>query len=230
MKPLQAIFFRDWFSDCVAAIFEEIYVRQIYNPYLKGKKDLVIMDVGANIGLFTYYAYPFSKKIYAIEPASDHFETLIKLVEFNKLEKVTLIKKAVSNEVGQADFYHCYNTTMHNLNPMTREFNEEYERVHGREHKETDVEKVEKTTLDLIFNEYKIDCVDFLKLDVEGEEAKILSHSSFEAVAHKIKMMLVEFHGWNDSNTNILKASIADRGFEVKLISENPVLFLAKRI
>ena len=229
-KPLQAIFFRDLFDDCLPQIFDEIFTKNIYKPYFEGKKDLIVMDVGANIGLFTLYAYPYSKKIYAIEPASDHFETLTKFIEFNKLERVTTIKKAISNQNGQADFYHAYNTTMHCLNPFVKKFNDEFATAYNREHKETEIEKVETITLDSLFKEQNIEYVDFLKLDVEGEEAKILGHSSFELVVPKIKMMLVESHGWNESNTNILKASIIDRGFEVKMISESPVLFLATRI
>ena len=230
MKPIQAIFFRDLYNDHIPEIFDEIFNKKIYDPYFQGKKDLTVIDAGANIGLFTYYAHSFSKRIYSIEPAGDHFETLTKFVEFNKLDKVTLINKAISNQNGQADFYHAYNTTMHNLNPFIKKFNEDYEKVFGLEHKETEVEKVETITLESLFKEQNIESVDFLKLDVEGEEGKILGHSSFEFVAPKIKTILLELHGWNNTNHNIVKASLVDRGFEVKIISEEPKLFIAKRI
>ena len=229
-KPIKAIFYRDIFEDCLPQIFDEIFTKEIYAPYFKGKKDLIVMDIGANIGLFTLYAYSYSKKIYSIEPADDHFETLTKFIEFNKLDKVVPIKKAISNKNGQADFYYCRNTTMHCLDPFVKKFNVENEKAYGLDHKETTVGKVETITLDSLFKEQKIDYVDFMKFDVEGEEAKILAHSSFDLVASKIKMMIVEFHSWNNSNRDIIKASITDRGFEIKKLSDEPLLYLATRI
>ena len=47
------------------------------------KKDMVILDVGAQVGIVTHYMRQFAKKIYAIEPSPEHFEALKKNKEFN---------------------------------------------------------------------------------------------------------------------------------------------------
>ena len=231
-KPLKAIFYRDLFEDCLPQIFDEIFIKNVYQPYFNGKKDLTVLDVGANIGLFTLYAYPFSKKIYAIEPATDHFETLNKFVEFNKMDRVTTIKKAISSKDGEAELYHCLNTTMHSLfKPLVDQFNQDYEKAYNRKHEDMEIEKVPTVTLATLFKEQNIDQVDFLKLDVEGEEAKIFSHSSFEEVATKIKTVFTEVHTWNESNINIVRSSFIDRGFSVNKVNyEATSLIVAQRL
>ena len=57
-------------------IFKEIYLEGIYVDIFNQKKDMVIIDVGANIGVVTQYMRQFAKKIYAIEPSPEHFEAL----------------------------------------------------------------------------------------------------------------------------------------------------------
>ena len=60
---------------------------------MKIKKDLIVLDVGANIGLFTQYVSEYAKQVYSIEPSDIHSRALNKLVTFNQLKNVTTIKK-----------------------------------------------------------------------------------------------------------------------------------------
>src|SRR5438552_3109233 len=43
----------------------------MYAHLFEGKKDLVFLDIGANIGLVSIYAAPYCKRIIAVEPAED---------------------------------------------------------------------------------------------------------------------------------------------------------------
>ena len=54
------------------------------NPISRGKKDLTIVDIGANIGLTSYYFKDYAKIVYAVEPAKKHFDCIQKMVEYNK--------------------------------------------------------------------------------------------------------------------------------------------------
>jgi len=47
-------------------IWKEIYFDGIYLDIFNTKKDMVVLDVGANIGLVTQYMRDFAKKVYAI--------------------------------------------------------------------------------------------------------------------------------------------------------------------
>ena len=55
-------------------IYREIYFEGIYIDVLNQKKDLTIIDVGANIGITVQHFQPYAKKLYAIEPSREHFE------------------------------------------------------------------------------------------------------------------------------------------------------------
>jgi len=78
---MNAIFYNDWESSFIPDILKEIYTDKIYAPYFLGKKDLTILDLGANIGLTTTYFSQFGK-VYSVEPAKETFEVLKHTIEF----------------------------------------------------------------------------------------------------------------------------------------------------
>src|SRR3989304_2372908 len=158
---LQALFFRDIQNNYVAQILKEVYIDKIYDPYVSGRHDLIILDCGANQGLTTYYFYPFAKKIYSVEPSKQHVEVLNAMVKCNDMgDKVTVIQKAMSHENGVKTFYHNTNTTMFSLKPQVSDKGEK--------------EEVDAITFDALFKENNIDHVDFVKLDIEGSECEVL--------------------------------------------------------
>jgi FkbM family methyltransferase len=218
MKPIQGFFFRDFKNSYLPEILKEMYRDCVYDPYLKGKKDLVIADFGANIGMFSYYAYNMAKVIYAIEPSKQHFEVLTKMIEFNGLERVRPIKKALSHKNGMVTFYHNENTTMFSLKESVN-------------NKPKESEEVETITLDKLFDENKINHLDFMKIDIEGSEAEVFSSLGFEKVANKINIIMGEFHIWSNVNPAQFKTYFLDNGFNFKWANATEAsLFIAERI
>src|SRR3990167_342480 len=198
MRDLKGLFFRNWKNDRVIDVLKETFMENIYEPYIK--KDMVVVEIGANIGVFTLWAYPYSSKIYAVEPSAEHFDTLMHMLTFNHmLDKVVPINKAISNESGKASFYHNDNTTMYSLSDAIKSTNE--------------VEQVEMITLEELLQD--IPNVNLLNLDVEGFESRILAHDTFDKVASKIDTIVVEHHAWCGVTLSQLQASISDRGFKV---------------
>ncbi|MEK9208156.1 MAG: FkbM family methyltransferase [Patescibacteria group bacterium] len=213
--PINGIFFRDFKNAYIPEILKEIYRDKVYDPYLKEKKDLVIMDVGANIGLFTQYAYTYAKSVYSVEPSKDHAEVLNTMIAYNKLDKVIVINAAISNSDGTAKFYHNENVTMYSLKDA----------VNG---KPQEVEDVKTYALDTLFSEYKIDYIDFMKLDVEGSECEIIGSKGFENVREKIGTIVGEYHNWSGYNPHQLEASFRDNGFYFEWLRKTEAtLFLA---
>ena len=96
---------------------QEIFKDRIYDPYFVGKKDLIVMDLGANCGVFSIYAAPYAKQVLAFEPSPDHYEALSLMIDWNKLTNVLPHKLAISNTDGEANFYQLKNKTMNSLNP-----------------------------------------------------------------------------------------------------------------
>jgi len=53
-------------TSCAKIIIRQINNDRLYDPFFKDKKDLVILDIGANIGLFTLYAQDSASKLISV--------------------------------------------------------------------------------------------------------------------------------------------------------------------
>lgn len=215
--PIHGIFFRDFSTSYIPEILKELYRDAVYKPFLEDKKDLKILDVGANVGLFSWYASPFATQIIAVEPALEHIEVIKHLIEFNKLGNVTPLRFAVSHENGTANFYHNDNTTMFSLKPEVNSKPEE-------------VETVPTVTLDVLLQMCDLDHVDFMKIDVEGAEAQIFGSEGFDKVKDKIDVIMGEYHQWSGVNPNQFMSYFVDRGFTFEWLNKTEAtIFVAKR-
>mgnify|MGYP001581018113 CR=1 FL=1 len=214
---MKAIFFNDIENDHLTEIFKELYKDKVYKPYLEGKKDLTILDIGANQGLTTYYFYQFAKRIYSIEPSKRHVEVLKAMLKFNDMEdKVTVIQKALSHESGTKTFFHNTNTTMFSLKGLVSDKGEK--------------EEVDTITFDILFKENNIDHVDFVKLDIEGSECEVLASEGFEKVASKIDLIVGEYHQWSGVNPGQLASSLRDNGFTFDWLNKTEAsIFVSRR-
>jgi len=213
---MQAIYFSDIREDFIGHICAEIFRDGVYEPYLAGKRDLVILDVGAHVGIFSLYASPYAKVIYAIEPSNEHFQNLVAMVQYNRLENIKPLKLAIFNEDKQFQLFHNKNRTMFSLHQAV-------------EDKSSLPEMVDCLRLDTLFKKLKLDKVDFMKLDVEGSEAEVFGGDAFAKVAKKIDTIVYEVHAWMGRHPNQLKFSLKQRGFEVNQIPNEANLWVAKR-
>jgi len=178
---LKALFYPDVNFDSLFLpyIYKEIYFDGIYVDVLNQKKDLTIIDVGANCGVVTNYMLPYAKKIYALEPSTEHFEALKKNKEFNKWDNVEVFKLAMADKNGEMALnLNTNNRTCHSL---------------ALDYKQGS-EMVKTIRFDTFLKENKIDKVDFCKFDVEGFEDAILRSEGFTKIAEKVKAIEVEFH------------------------------------
>lgn len=195
----------------------EVYKDRVYAPFLEGKKDLTIIDIGANIGITSYYFSQFAKQIYALEPSIEHFDVMTTMLKYNKITNVMPINKALYLKEGSFDFGGPdNNATMRSLHSATWQ---------DGKPKET----VQATTLPVLFKDFKIDHVDFCKLDVEGSETEIISSTSFKEVADKIDCMVIERHQWSGRNENQIVDALKMVGFNVTQIPNQADLIVAQR-
>lgn len=163
-------------------IYKEIYFDGIYIDVLNQRKDMVIVDVGANIGVVTQHLREHAKKLYAIEPSPEHFEALKKNKEFNNWDNVEVFNLALADKDGEMEF---------NINTANRTCNS-LVKLSGWGYTETT--KVKTMAMDTFFTENKIKEVDFMKFDVEGAEDMILRSEGFKKVVDRIKNIEIEFH------------------------------------
>jgi len=189
-------------------IYREIYFEGVYNDVVTGRDDMVVVDVGANIGIVTQYLKRFSKKVYSIEPSKTHFEALKANKEKNGWNKVEIFNFAIADKDGEM----ILNTNNQNLtcNSLTLDYKQ-------------GGEKVETKTFSTFFKENNIKEVDFVKFDVEGAEDMILLSDDFRKVANKIRAIEVEFHF--PTFPKIVKRMI-ELGYEARRYNSSAVIIL----
>lgn len=215
---LNAIFFNTPIeSNFIGRIMAEVYRDRVYAPYLEGKKDLTIIDIGANVGITSYYFSQFAKDVYSVEPSAQHFDILTRMVVFNKLKNIHPIQKAIYIKDGKFPFGGPKdNRTMRSLHAAVwQDGNPD--------------EEVECITIQGLMDENKIEKVDLMKLDVEGSEVEILSSTPFKNVANKINTIVVERHAWNGRHENQLVDALKSVGYQVNQIPNQADLLVAQR-
>lgn len=153
-----------------ASIAHEIFASSAYERFASLRKGNVVVDVGSNIGLFTLKASSVvgpTGRVIAIEPNQDNYHVLRYNVELNKLDNIRTFRCALGDEVGYVDLYlSSFGSGTHSI----------VFKMSDR------TEKVLMTTLDSLIatrsttEEY--DHIEFIKIDAEGSECKILRGAS----------------------------------------------------
>lgn len=201
-------------------IYKEIYLEGVYIDILNGKKDLTVVDVGANIGVTVQYFRQFAKKLYAIEPSPESFEALKKNKEFNNWDNVTLCNYALADKDGEMEFVtNDMNRTMNGL-VNSRDENFLLQRDWN------DRMKVPTKTFASFMKENNIDEIDFCKFDVEGADDLVLRSEGFTSIASKIKAIEIEFH---DSTFPDLVQHMISLGFSARRYPSSAIIVLFNR-
>ncbi len=160
-------------------LFKDIFVKAEYY-FITQKPTPLIIDCGSNIGmsvLFFKIMYPDSE-IIAFEPNEAAFSCLETNIGINKLQSVSLHKKALSKKEGRIDFY------FDQSNPGSLAMSTFQERM-----------PKQKQTVEAVCLSKFIDRqVDFLKMDVEGAEFGIIEELSKGNKLKYIKQMAIEYH------------------------------------
>ncbi|HEY5462284.1 MAG TPA: FkbM family methyltransferase [Hanamia sp.] len=160
----------------------EIFLEGVYNQNLP--KNSYILDCGAHIGLSVIYLKSIcpTANIVCFEPDAKNFDLLQKNISSHKLKNVDAQKEAVWIE----------NTTLNfiqdgNMGSKIGEAN--------LSHSVT----VKATRL----KDYLDKKVDFLKMDIEGAEYKVLKDIS--GSLGNVNKMFIEYHGTFEQNNELLE-------------------------
>lgn len=209
----------DHFSDNLNRTREILLQINDYKIYdgLVSENDKIILDIGANIGLFGIHVSPFAEKIYCLEPTPSHFALLKMMTE--SFSNVECLKLALSNEDGEADWYQfAINTTMNTL--FSRDGS-------------LPVAKVRAITLPNLLAKLGLSRVDFCKIDIEGSEIIALDEKTIKQVSSKIKKFYIEFHEYSGIQVNtscsIYSEYFTNCGYNVKQLNSE-TLFCERNI
>lgn len=184
-------------------IYSEVFTEQQYikNGITLNEGDC-IFDVGANIGLFSLFISGLQKqvKIYAFEPIKQIFDVLQANVRLHSLANISLFNYGLSSKNQSDMLFTFYPNMAGNSTVRPVEKVEQQEVMNARLNKEmveylfqSEQVKGEVKTLSFVMNELDIKSIDLLKIDVEGEEYKVLQGIN-QNDWRKIKQIVAEVH------------------------------------
>lgn len=203
-------------------LMNQIFYRKVYTPIPQmaiGPHD-VVMDVGANCGVFTLYAASLtSGSIYSLEPSPDNFHLLQDNVTANGLDNVVLLPVALDSQAGEAKF--LLNRRTHQENVLHYD-HLDFEQLIPRQIEEYEEITVPTTTLEQVMEQHRIRSIDFLKIDCQGAEGAILSSTPQECL-RKINKIAMEYH----DHISLLKHEelrqiLTGAGFVTSLVKVDP--------
>lgn len=157
-------------------ILDQINNQRLYQRFFAGKQDLVFLDIGANVGLVSFYAQDSCKRVVAVEPHPDHCRVLRDLAEDQP--KVELVEAALAPYDGPIRlFLHGDNTTTHTL--LT---NSSAQII------------VRGLTLSSLCEQKDLTHVDLCKIDIEGSESLVITREQVKANKDRIRAYYMECH------------------------------------
>ena len=160
-------------------------------------KNKISIDIGANLGLFTFYLQKYSKYVYAFEPNPYPLRNLKNLVNIN----TEVIPIAIGNKDGNLDFFIPKNKKGWSSNGASLK---EKELNLGIKH------NVVSRKLDSL----EINNVGLIKIDVEGFEKQVLEGAS--KTINDFKPNLIIENEWiHQKNPSELFDNIYDLGYEI---------------
>jgi len=151
--------------------FSETWYHRAYTRHLSIPRGGVVVDVGANVGVFSLLAARKARVVYALEPASDNFRQLTRNVTTH--QRIHPLQLACGATDGRA----VLDTT---ADPVSYSL---YTGGGG--------EDVEVVTLSTLFRRLRIDRCDFLKLDCEGSEFGIIGDTG---AMKRVERVALEYH------------------------------------
>jgi FkbM family methyltransferase len=161
----------------------------------------VILDVGANVGIFSLAALSANPRaqVHSFEPTPDIARQLQQSVTLNSLEgRLHVHPVALSDHGGWGHLVNCDgggdNGGMNFLVSAPRN--------------EGDSQPVETTTLDAVVQSEGISQIDLMKIDVQGHEAAVLRGARACLENKQIRSILIELNWGSDPSTCVATESI----------------------
>lgn len=146
----------------------------------------VVIDVGANFGWYTTLLAELvgdSGHVYSFEPVPAAHDRLLENLRLNRCDRrVSVIRSAVGNEVGQATI-HVFSGLSHAYSSLSR-----------LDHDDFEIFATPITTIDAFLATEGVEKVDFVKCDVEGSELLVLKGSQRALQAPGAPILMVELN------------------------------------
>ena len=176
----------------------------------KMRMDDVLFDIGANVGMYSIYAGKRGVRVFGFGPESSHFYIFNKNIQINNLSSFVsaynfaLSDKEVLDKLG-----------LTSLTPGPARTTFSNNKQFNQTGKPTLFEQgCMSTTLDNLILKYKMSTPNYLKIDVDGIEAKIIQGGQNLINNLTLRSILIEL---NDDleNDQWVKTYLNQKGFKI---------------
>ncbi len=203
-------------------IYNEVVVRQEYFRHgfsVAGAH--CILDIGANIGMFTLLVKRVAPEanVYAFEPMRETFQVLEENIRLHNCADVHAFNLAIGNQDHSEKTFTYFphmpgNTT---ATPVLKEVQKiGLDQIFGKELSDflnqAELRTAQVRTISSVMREYAITDVDYLKIDVEGDEIAVLQGIE-EQHWSIIRQVVVETH--SEQLREEARAYLEDRQYQV---------------
>lgn len=199
-----------WTSIKDVLLLEEYQRLSDFN--LSNFKDGIIVDAGANTGLFSIKSSMYAKKVISIEPESLNSKLLKININRNFCRNIQTIGKGLWTEEGQFILKEGDHSGSHSI------------KKNGKG------EKINTVSLEKIINNLKR--INLLKMDIEGAEFRVIDKTPNKKLG-KIDNIVAEIHGKRtEERVYNLKKKLESANFEVKILDppSSDLIYSVKKI
>lgn len=176
------------------------------------KSDSVVLDIGANIGVHTICFAKMAPDglVFSIEPSQDTYCTLLRNI--SDLGNVIPLNLAASASTEVTDFYVATDNAYSSLKDTKRKAI-------------VKTQKIISCRLDKIFYDLNLPRLDFVKIDVEGLEQKVIEGLVWVLDFYK-PIIFCEIYGGENSNINPNETVrfIIDRGYDAYIAKDGELV------
>lgn len=185
------------YADIVLNMFN---TDRFYDQFFAGWQDITVLDIGANIGLFSLYIQDRARKVYALEPTPNHYDILCEMTK--KFTNIMPLKLALHSDNAVVDFF----------------LSKENSTMNSTVNHYADKITAQGITLPSLLDHLQLEAVDFVKCDIEGSEMQALNNQILESVRNKITVWSLEVHETASNslhaNREILAAIFESHGYK----------------
>ncbi len=179
-----------------------------------------VIDIGANIGWYTLNLAEWvgsEGRVIGFEPFPQNFQSLEKNIQLNTFNNITAENIAIGQEEGELILH--LNTKENNRGMVSVIPTDNA--IH---------ESVKVTTLDLYLTQNPVEKLDFIKIDIEGNEYSALlgMHKTLENFSPAILLEIRDLPELKELNTKCLNL-LNSMGYKQYVISQNGNLTLDKQ-
>lgn len=186
-------------------LISEIFKKKRYcrQEFEIGERDIII-DTGANMGLFTMWVAPqvAKGKIIAVEPIEESINILNTNLERNGIENAKTIRAALGIDGQYMEFitYPGFNVINHRRTWQPTLYTKTLVNLLTTQWRHKKItEKAPTMSLGRIIDDNCLDKVDLLKMDIEGCEYEVFRNLSDRHFG-KIKRIAMEYHEYCSGN------------------------------